>query len=77
MLEELRGEVLPRHRAAVDEELSRLDATVARHWGDSVDLDRASRGDGQGIGGGRTSSPGEPPLSPADSANRLQERSEH
>jgi uncharacterized membrane protein len=75
MLDELRGEVLPWHRAAVDEELSRLDATVARHWGDSVDLDRASQGDGQGIGG-RTTSPAEPPLRRADSANALQERSE-
>jgi uncharacterized membrane protein len=51
MLEELRGEVLEPHRAAVVEELSRLDATVARQWGDSVDFDRASRADNQGIGG--------------------------
>jgi uncharacterized membrane protein len=51
MLEELRSEVLEPHRAAVDDELARLDATVARQWGDSVDLDRASRADNQGIGG--------------------------
>jgi uncharacterized membrane protein len=51
MLEELRGEVLEPHRAAVDDELARLDATVARQWGDSVDFDRASRADNQGIGG--------------------------
>lgn len=51
MLEELRDEVLPLHRATVDDELARLDATVARQWGDSVDLDRASHADNQGIGG--------------------------
>ncbi len=51
MLEELRGEVLEPHRAAVVEELSRLDATVARQWGESVDFDRASQADNQGIGG--------------------------
>ncbi len=51
MLEELRGEVLEPQRAAVDDELARLDATVARQWGDSVDFDRASRSDNQGIGG--------------------------
>jgi uncharacterized membrane protein len=51
LLEELRDEVLPRHRAAVDEELARLDATVAERWGDSVDFDRARRADVQGMGG--------------------------
>jgi uncharacterized membrane protein len=51
MLEEVRTEVLPRNRAAVDEELTRLDATVARHWSDTVDFDRARHPDGQGIGG--------------------------
>ena len=30
------------HRAAVEDELARLDATVARSYGDSVDFDRAS-----------------------------------
>jgi len=51
MLLELRDEVPPEHRAAVEEELARLDATVARRFGDSVDLDRASTPDSQGIGG--------------------------
>ncbi len=51
MLEELHEEVRPEYRAAVEEELARLDATVARNYGDSVDLDRASTADPQGIGG--------------------------
>lgn len=57
LLEELRDEVRPEHRTAVEEELARLDATVARTFGDSVDLDRASTADPQGIGGG-TEAPG-------------------
>jgi uncharacterized membrane protein len=55
MLEELRGEVRPEHRAAVEDELARLDATVARSYGDSIDLDRASIPDAQGIGGRESS----------------------
>ena len=51
LLEELLEAVRPEHRAALEEELRRLDATVADAWGDSVDLDRASAADGQGIGG--------------------------
>ena len=51
LLEELLETVRPEHRGAVEEELRRLDATVAGAWRDSVDLDRASRADGQGIGG--------------------------
>jgi uncharacterized membrane protein len=51
MLEELREAVAPEHRAAVDEELARLDATVTRSFGDSVDADRAMSADAQGIGG--------------------------
>ena len=43
--------VRPEHRAPVEEELRRLDATVVQGWRDSVDLDRASGADGQGIGG--------------------------
>ena len=50
LLEELLETVRPEHRAAVEEELRRLDATVADVWHDSVDHDRASRADGQGIG---------------------------
>jgi uncharacterized membrane protein len=53
ILEELRDEVVPRHRPAIEEELARLDATVAQHWGASVDLDRASAAGRQGIGGPR------------------------
>lgn len=51
LLEELHDEVRPEHRAAVEEELARLDATVAHTFGDSVDFDRASTADAQGIGG--------------------------
>jgi len=50
MLEELREVVLPTHRAAVQQELERLDATLAERWSGSVDLDLASTADGQGIG---------------------------
>ncbi len=51
MLEELREGVLPEHGAAVVDEIARLDATIAEHWSGSVDLDRASIADRQGIGG--------------------------
>jgi uncharacterized membrane protein len=51
MLEELRDEVRPEHRAAVKEELRRLQGTVTRSFGDSADLDRAGIADAQGIGG--------------------------
>lgn len=51
MLEELRGQVLSGRRAAVDEELARLDATVTQAFGQSVDLDLARIADPQGIGG--------------------------
>ncbi len=51
LLEELLETVRIEHRAALEEELRRLDATVADAWRDSVDLDRASGGDDQGIGG--------------------------
>lgn len=57
LLEELHNEVRPENRMAVEQELARLDATVARTFGDSVDLDRASAADAQGIGG-RTSANG-------------------
>ncbi len=58
MLEELLGEVREEHLAAVRDELARLDATVARNFGDSVDLDRAGTADSQGMGGVRLSKPG-------------------
>jgi uncharacterized membrane protein len=57
MLEELRDEVRPEFRPAVEEELARLEATVRRSFADSVDLDRASTADPQGIGG-RAHAPG-------------------
>ncbi len=50
-LEALREDVRVEHRAAVEDELARLDSTVASHWGGSVDLDVAMVADGQGIGG--------------------------
>jgi uncharacterized membrane protein len=51
LLEELRESVLPERRAAVDGELARLDATVARGFGGTEDLDLAVAPDRQGIGG--------------------------
>ncbi len=51
LLEELRDEVREENRPAIDEELARLDATVDRKFGDSVDIDRARLADTQGIGG--------------------------
>ena len=54
MLEELLDEVRPEYRPAVEDELARLEATVAKSFGNSVDFDRASVADTQGIGGPRT-----------------------
>jgi len=54
LLEGLRNEVLDDYRAAVDEELRRLDATVQASFGGSVDLDRALTADRQGVGGPHT-----------------------
>jgi hypothetical protein len=51
MLEELRETVRPEHRAGVDAQLARLDATVAERWGSSVDLDLAGEAGQQGLGG--------------------------
>jgi uncharacterized membrane protein len=51
VLEELRDEVRPEHRPAVENELARLDASVARSFAGSPDLDRAATADHQGIGG--------------------------
>ena len=51
MLEDLREDVRAEHRPAVEEELARLDSTLAAHWRDSVDLDRARVADRQGMGG--------------------------
>jgi uncharacterized membrane protein len=51
LLLRLQQHVLPEHRAALDEELARLEATVAEHFGAGVDLDRAVVPDRQGLGG--------------------------
>jgi uncharacterized membrane protein len=51
LFEELGELVLPENRAAVDDELRRLDATVAASYAGSVDLDWARSADPQGIGG--------------------------
>jgi uncharacterized membrane protein len=53
LLLHLQQQVLPEHRAAVDGELDRLDATVAERFGEAVDLDRAVEPDRQGLGGPR------------------------
>jgi uncharacterized membrane protein len=51
LLESLGGAVLPERRAAVLNELVRLDAVVAARWGDTADADLAGMADRQGIGG--------------------------
>jgi hypothetical protein len=51
LLLHLQRHVLPEHRAAVDAELARLEATVAARFGEGVDLDRALEPDRQGLGG--------------------------
>jgi uncharacterized membrane protein len=51
MLEELHGAVRPERRAAVEEELARLDADVERTFAGSSDADRATEADHQGLGG--------------------------
>ena len=51
MLEKLSEQVRPENRAAVQVEIARLDATVARSFSGSIDRDRAGIADRQGIGG--------------------------
>jgi uncharacterized membrane protein len=51
LLDELGELVLPENRAAVDDEVRRLDATVQASFASSVDLDLAGSPDDQGIGG--------------------------
>jgi hypothetical protein len=51
LLQELGDLVVPERRPAVEEELRRLDETVASAFAGSVDLDRAGASDAQGIGG--------------------------
>jgi uncharacterized membrane protein len=57
MLQELHAQVPAHRQPAVEEELRRLEATVARSFDGSVDLDRAGEADPQGIGGGSTAVP--------------------
>jgi uncharacterized membrane protein len=54
MLLELLDEVRPECTSALRGELARLDATVVQAFGASVDFDRASIADTQGIGGPQT-----------------------
>jgi uncharacterized membrane protein len=51
MLESVRAAVPPTLRPPLDEELARLDASVATSFAGSVDLDRARVADPQGLGG--------------------------
>jgi uncharacterized membrane protein len=51
LLQELGELVLPEYRAAVDEELRRLEATITASYEHRVDTDRARYPDHQGIGG--------------------------
>jgi uncharacterized membrane protein len=51
LLLRLREHVLPEHRAAVEAELAKLDATVRARFGSGVDLDLALTPDPQGLGG--------------------------
>lgn len=60
ILDDLLERVQLDHRAAIADELARLDATVEEHWGASVDLDRARVADGQGIGGPSSREPAVP-----------------
>lgn len=60
ILEDLRERAQPEHRAAIEDELARLDATIEEHWAGSVDLDRARTADGQGIGGPSSREPAAP-----------------
>jgi uncharacterized membrane protein len=63
LLEELQGTVRPEHRAAVEDELARLEAQVEQSFGASADLDRAVEADRQGFGGA-------PPLERRDRAEQ-------
>ena len=51
MLDELGQLVLPENRAAVEDEMRRLNATVDASYAGSVDRDWAAASDRQGIGG--------------------------
>ena len=58
LLEELRSGVPPEHRAAVEAELCRLEASVAASFADSDDRSLAGESDRQGIGGPTRPRPG-------------------
>jgi hypothetical protein len=51
MLEELRAAVRPEHRGAVDDELCKLEASVAEGFPAGADQAFAGTSDRQGIGG--------------------------
>jgi hypothetical protein len=51
LLLRLQEHVLPENRAAVEDELGRLEAAVSERFGQGVDFDRALTPDRQGIGG--------------------------
>jgi uncharacterized membrane protein len=51
MLERLSEEVRPENRSAVQDEIARLDATVAHSFAGSIDRDRANTADREGMGG--------------------------
>jgi len=51
LLIEMKDLVLPEHQAAVEDEMRRLEATIAAKFAGSIDLDRALVPDAQGIGG--------------------------
>jgi uncharacterized membrane protein len=57
MLEDLRASVRPEHRAAVDSEIAKLNATVASGFAGSVDEAHAHARDVQGIGGSAAATP--------------------
>jgi uncharacterized membrane protein len=57
MLETLEASVPAVRKPAVAEELARLDASVARAFAGSVDLDRAGVADSQGLGGRSRAAP--------------------
>jgi uncharacterized membrane protein len=61
MLETLEASVPAVRKPAVAEELARLDASVARAFAGSVDLDRAGVADSQGLGGRTRAAPATQP----------------
>ena len=60
VLDKLLEEVRPENRAAVKDEIARLDATAAATFGGSIDRDWAGIADRQGLGGPQRLALGEP-----------------